>query len=86
MCAEAAYPKAALCWPWQEAFLLRTLKGTAAQPVIDLIDGMFASDTTEILAFQRVAGNAHELDAPKASLSKLQARLSVTEDAARTES
>jgi hypothetical protein len=24
---------------------------------------MFASDTTIILAFQRVAGNAHELDA-----------------------
>ncbi len=41
---------------------------------------MFASDTTDILAFQRVAGNAHELDALRASLSKLQARLSVTED------
>jgi DNA invertase Pin-like site-specific DNA recombinase len=55
-------------------------KGTPAQPVINLIDGMFASDTTDILAFQRVAGNAHELDSLKASLSKLQARLSVTED------
>jgi DNA invertase Pin-like site-specific DNA recombinase len=55
-------------------------KGTGAQPVIDLITGMFASDTTDILAFQRVAGNAHELDALRASLSKLQARLSVTED------
>jgi hypothetical protein len=41
---------------------------------------MFVSDTTDILAFQRVAGNAHELDALRASLSKLQARLSVTED------
>ncbi|MEV2268722.1 recombinase family protein [Nonomuraea africana] len=55
-------------------------KGCEAQPVVDLIGAMFASDTTEILAFQRVAGNAHELDALKASLSKLQARLSVTED------
>ncbi|MGV9308518.1 recombinase family protein [Nonomuraea sp. NPDC003727] len=55
-------------------------KGCEAQPIVDLIGAMFASDTTEILAFQRVAGNAHELDALKASLSKLQARLSVTED------
>ena len=55
-------------------------KGIGAQPVIDLITGMFAGDTTEILAFQRVAGNAHELDALKASVAKLQARLSVTED------
>ncbi len=64
----------------KKRFSCGRFKGTAAQPVIDLIDGMFASDTTEILAFQRVAGNAHELDALKASLSKLQARLSVTED------
>jgi DNA invertase Pin-like site-specific DNA recombinase len=55
-------------------------KGIDAQPVIDLITGMFASDTTDILAFQRVAGNAHELDALRASVAKLQARLSVTED------
>jgi hypothetical protein len=55
-------------------------KGTGAQPVTDLITGMFASDMTDILAFQRVAGNAHELDALRASLAKLQARLSVTED------
>jgi hypothetical protein len=56
-------------------------KGIDAQPVIDLITGMFASDTEEdILAFQRVAGNAHELDALKAELRKIQARLSATED------
>jgi len=55
-------------------------KGTAGQPVIDLISGMFASDTTDVLAFQRVAGNAHELEALKAEYSKIQARLSVTED------
>ena len=41
---------------------------------------MFASDTTDILAFQRVAGNAHELDALNAELRKIQARLSATED------
>jgi DNA invertase Pin-like site-specific DNA recombinase len=54
--------------------------GIDAQPVIDLITGMFASDTTDILAFQRVAGNAHELDALNAELRKIQARLSATED------
>jgi hypothetical protein len=41
---------------------------------------MFENDTTGILAFQRVAGNAHELDALNAGLRKIQARLSVTED------
>jgi DNA invertase Pin-like site-specific DNA recombinase len=55
-------------------------RGTDAQPVIDLITGMFASDTTDILAFQRVAGNAHELDALNAEVRKIQARLSATED------
>jgi len=55
-------------------------KGCGAQPVIDLITGMFASDTTDILAFQRVAGNAHELDGLNAQLRKIQARLSATED------
>jgi DNA invertase Pin-like site-specific DNA recombinase len=55
-------------------------RGTSAQPVIDLVTGMFAGDTTGILAFQRVAGNAHELDALHAGLRKIQARLSATED------
>ena len=55
-------------------------KGTDAQPVIDVITGVFAADPTEILAFQRVAGNAHELDALSAQLRKIQARLSATED------
>ncbi|MBB5082999.1 recombinase family protein [Nonomuraea endophytica] len=55
-------------------------KGCEAQPITSLVEAMFASDTTEILAFQRVAGNAHELDALNASLSKVQARLSVTDD------
>lgn len=55
-------------------------KGIDAQPVIDLVAGMFAGDDTPVLAFQRVAGNAHELDALNASLRKIQARLSATED------
>jgi DNA invertase Pin-like site-specific DNA recombinase len=56
-------------------------RGIDAQPVTDLITGMFAGDTTEdILAFQRVAGNAHELDALNAELRKIQANLSATED------
>jgi DNA invertase Pin-like site-specific DNA recombinase len=54
--------------------------GTDAQPVIDVVAGMFANDTTDILAFQRVAGNAHELDELNAGLRKIQARLSATED------
>jgi DNA invertase Pin-like site-specific DNA recombinase len=55
-------------------------KGCDAQPVIDGVAGMFASDPTEVLVFQRVAGNAHELDALNAELRKIQARLSATED------
>lgn len=41
---------------------------------------MSANETTDILAYQRIAGNAHELEGLKASLNKLQARLSATED------
>jgi hypothetical protein len=41
---------------------------------------MFSADVTLVLAFQRVAGNAHELDALNAGLRKIQARLSATED------
>jgi DNA invertase Pin-like site-specific DNA recombinase len=55
-------------------------KGIDAQPIIDVITGMFAGDATDILAFQRVAGNAHELDELHAGLRKIQARLSATED------
>ena len=51
-----------------------------AQPVIDLVESMFSGDPTPVLAFQRVAGNAHELDALNAGLRKIQARLSATED------
>jgi hypothetical protein len=49
-----------------------TFKGCEAGPVIDVIDAMFCADETSVLAFQRVAGNAHELDALKASLSLIQ--------------
>jgi DNA invertase Pin-like site-specific DNA recombinase len=52
-----------------------------AQPIIDLVTSMFANDTEEdILAFQRVAGNTHELDTLNANLRKIQARLSATEN------
>ncbi|MFI5954365.1 recombinase family protein [Cryptosporangium sp. NPDC051539] len=54
--------------------------GIDAQPVVDVIADRFAEDDTPVLAFQRVAGNAHELDALHADLRKLQARLSATED------
>lgn len=55
-------------------------KGCDAQPVIDLLEEMFSADTAKVLAFQRVAGNAHELDEMNANLRKIQARLSATED------
>jgi len=55
-------------------------KGIGAQPIIDVIESMFSGDKTPILSFQRVAGNAHELDGLKATLAKIQARLSATED------
>jgi DNA invertase Pin-like site-specific DNA recombinase len=57
-----------------------SFKAIDSQPVIDLIADMFAGDATDILAFQRVAGNAHELDALNAGLRRIQARLSATED------
>jgi DNA invertase Pin-like site-specific DNA recombinase len=50
-------------------------KGIDAQPIISLITGMFACDTTDILAFQRVAGNAHELDALVAERKAVKARI-----------
>jgi DNA invertase Pin-like site-specific DNA recombinase len=55
-------------------------KGCDAQPITDLLESMFSADTAKILAFQRVAGNAHELDTMNADLRKIQARLSATED------
>jgi DNA invertase Pin-like site-specific DNA recombinase len=55
-------------------------KGCDAQPVTDLFESMFSADTSSILAFQRVAGNSHELEELRAELSKIRARFSVTED------
>ena len=55
-------------------------KGCDAQPIIDVIESMLSGDATPILAFQRVAGNAHELDEMRAELAKIQGRLSITED------
>lgn len=61
-------------------------KGTDAQPVIDVITAMFANDPTPIEKFQRVAGNAHELEALKANLPKLQSQLgTITDRAGRRE-
>ena len=51
-----------------------------AGTVAGAIDAMFSGDDTPVLAFQRVSGNAHELDELKAALAKIQARLSATED------
>jgi DNA invertase Pin-like site-specific DNA recombinase len=55
-------------------------KPISAIPVMDTVSGMFADDTSPILAFQRVTGNAHELDELNAEYRKIQARLSLTED------
>jgi DNA invertase Pin-like site-specific DNA recombinase len=57
-------------------------KGCDPKPILDGIAEMFAGDTTRIFAFQRIAGNAHELEALKADLPKLQSRLSVITDRA----
>ncbi len=54
--------------------------GCDALPVINIIETMFSSDTTPILAFQRVAGNGHELDEMRAEFARIQGRLSVTDD------
>ncbi|MFC5186412.1 recombinase family protein [Actinomadura harenae] len=51
-----------------------------ALPVVELVDRMFGNDATDVLAFQRVSGNAHEKDALNAELRRIQARLSATED------
>jgi DNA invertase Pin-like site-specific DNA recombinase len=55
-------------------------KGCDARPIISVIDSMLSADATPILAFQRMAGNAHELDEMRAEFAKIQSRLSVTED------
>jgi hypothetical protein len=54
--------------------------GCDARPVIDVLDAMLSGDATPILAFQRVAGNSHELDEKRAELVKIKGRLSVTDD------
>jgi hypothetical protein len=55
-------------------------KGYNAERVILAMEILFSRETTEVLAFQRVTGNAHELEDLKATLARLQARLSVTDD------
>ncbi|MCM3882150.1 recombinase family protein [Frankia sp. R82] len=55
-------------------------RGCDAQPIIDAIETMLSSDTTPILAYQRVAGNAHTLDEMHAELAKIKSRLSATDD------
>lgn len=55
-------------------------KGVDARPVIDAVARIFENDSTDILSFQRIAGNAHELEELKAKRSEITARLSVTED------
>jgi DNA invertase Pin-like site-specific DNA recombinase len=55
-------------------------KGCDAEPIISVIDSLLSGDATPILAFQRVAGNAHELDEMRAEFAKIQSRLSITED------
>ncbi|SNQ47027.1 Site-specific recombinase, DNA invertase Pin [Frankia canadensis] len=55
-------------------------KGCDAVPITYVLDRMFRNDTTPILAFQRVAGNSHELDEMHAERAKIQSQLSATED------
>jgi DNA invertase Pin-like site-specific DNA recombinase len=55
-------------------------RGMDLAPVVAALDEIFASDDTELLAYQRVAGNAHVLEEMKADLARLQAQLSATDD------
>jgi hypothetical protein len=64
----------------KERLTCRRFAPVDASIVADGIDAMFSGDHTPVLAFQRVSGNAHELDELKAGLSRIQARLSATED------
>jgi len=54
--------------------------GMDVAPVVARLEELFGADDTELLAYQRVEGNAHELDEMKADLSRLQAQLSATDD------
>lgn len=64
----------------QQRLACGVFKGCDAAPVIEAIESRFAGDVTPVLAFQRVAGNGHELDEMNAELARIQGRLSVTED------
>lgn len=57
-------------------------KGCDPKPIVDGIAEMFAGDATKVFAFQRIAGNAHELEALMADLPKLRVQLSVITDRA----
>ena len=64
----------------------RRFKACNAESVVTELETMFSTNHTPILSFQRIAGNAHELDAAKAELSKLSAQLgAVTDRAVRRE-
>lgn len=54
--------------------------GCDARPVMDVLDNMFATDRTPVMAYQRIAGNAHELEELNARLAKVQSLLSITHD------
>lgn len=74
-------PKLRCCGHPRDRRACGVYKPVEAAPIVQALGDMFGNtDDTEILAFQRVAGNAHELEGMKAELSKLQARLGVTED------
>jgi len=61
-------------------------KGIDAAPIISALGQRFATDTSPVLAYQRIAGNQHELDALEAELAKLQGSLgTVTDRAERRE-
>ena len=55
-------------------------RGCDASGVVDVIDSSLSADMTPILAFQRVAGNAHERDEMQAELDKIKSTMAVTED------
>jgi DNA invertase Pin-like site-specific DNA recombinase len=62
----------------KERLSCKRFKGVDAQPVIGRLESVFSTHRTPILAFQRVTGNAHELESLKASLARSQAQLATT--------
>jgi hypothetical protein len=55
-------------------------KGCLAEPILDKLDEMFSASDTPLLAFQRIAGNSHELEELRQAISLQRATLADAAD------